>query len=222
MLQIGCEPVIAKKNFKKKFHGKFSDFFFEFFFGQIFFVKFFHEIAERSVAISEFLKFILWNFWEIDGSRSLYKKNDHMMGTLEFVLFWKWHILDFCAGQYVCRLYLSKLEICSHYKVQMYLLVKGLNSRDKQLSNCQVPYKTLWAMSSTCRPRCLYNKVGFQRGFFVSCGSQNKSATRWCSNQVTAVRATNARWHPTAITCTRDGAAPTWPLFAMFQKNLSM
>jgi hypothetical protein len=56
MLQIGCGTVIAKKNFKKKIHGKFSDFFFEFFFGQIFLVKFFHEIAERCVAISECVK----------------------------------------------------------------------------------------------------------------------------------------------------------------------
>jgi hypothetical protein len=39
-------------------------------------------------------------------------------------------------------------------------------------------------------------------------------------NQVTAVRAANSRWHPTAIICTRNGAAPTWPLFAMFQKNV--
>jgi hypothetical protein len=48
------------------------------------------------------------------------------------------------------------------------------------------------------------------------------SRFRWRarSNQVTAVRAANARWHPTAITCTRDCAAPTWPLFAMFQKNV--
>jgi hypothetical protein len=53
MLQIGCETVKAKKNLKKKFHGKFFDFFFEIFFGQIFFVKMFYEIAERSVAISE-------------------------------------------------------------------------------------------------------------------------------------------------------------------------
>jgi hypothetical protein len=43
---------------------------------------------------------------------------------------------------------------------------------------------------------------------------------RWRSNQVTAVRAANARWHPTAIICTRDGAAPTWSLFAMFQKKI--
>jgi hypothetical protein len=70
------------------------------------------------------------------------------------------------------------------------------------------------------KTRCLYNKVGFQWGFFVSCGSQKISATRWRSNQVTAVRAANARWHPTAIICTRDGAAPTWSLFAMFQKNV--
>jgi hypothetical protein len=72
----------------------------------------------------------------------------------------------------------------------------------------------LWSIA-----RFLYNKVGFQWGFFVSCGSQKKYAIRWRSNQVTAVRAANARWHPTAITCTRDGAAPTWPLFAMFQKK---
>jgi hypothetical protein len=74
---------------------------------------------------------------------------------------------------------------------------------------------TQWAMS-----RCLYNKVGFQWGFFVSGGSQNKYVTRWRSNQVTAVRAANARWHPTAITCTRDDAAPTWPLFAMLSLYL--
>jgi hypothetical protein len=42
MLQIGCGTVIAKKKLKKKFHGKF------------FFVKMFYEIAERSVAISEY------------------------------------------------------------------------------------------------------------------------------------------------------------------------
>jgi hypothetical protein len=74
--------------------------------------------------------------------------------------------------------------------------------------------------SSAVSPRCLYNKVGFQWGFFVSCGSQKRSATRWRSNQVSAVRAANARWHPTAIICTRDGAAPTWSLFVMFQKNV--
>jgi hypothetical protein len=59
--------------------------------------------------------------------------------------------------------------------------------------------------------------------FFVSCGSQNKSATRWRSNPVTAVRAANARWHPTAITCTRDRrCCPqlTPSHFAMFQKNV--
>jgi hypothetical protein len=39
-------------------------------------------------------------------------------------------------------------------------------------------------------------------------------------DQVTAVQAANARWHPTAIICTRDGAASTWSLFAMFQKNV--
>jgi hypothetical protein len=62
--------------------------------------------------------------------------------------------------------------------------------------------------------------VGFQWVFFVSCGSQKISATRWRSNQVSAVWAANARWHPTAIIYTRDGAAPTWSLFAMFQKNV--
>jgi hypothetical protein len=74
--------------------------------------------------------------------------------------------------------------------------------------------------SAFIQARCLYNKVGFQWGFFVSCGSQKISATRWRSNQVTAVRAANACWHPTAIICARDGAAPTWSLFAMFQKNV--
>jgi hypothetical protein len=82
-------------------------------------------------------------------------------------------------------------------------------------------------LNTTCtaqwfKPRCLYNKVGFQWGFFVSCGSQKISATRWRSNQVTAVQAVNARWHPTAIICTRDGAAPTWSHFAMFQKKISL
>jgi hypothetical protein len=66
--------------------------------------------------------------------------------------------------------------------------------------------------------RCLYNKVGFQWYFFVLCGSQKRYATRWRSNHVTDVRAANARWHPTAIICTQDGAAPTWSLFAMFKK----
>jgi hypothetical protein len=42
------------------------------------------------------------------------------------------------------------------------------------------------------------------------CGSKNISVTRWRSNQVTAVR---------AIICTRDGAATTWSLFAMFQET---
>jgi hypothetical protein len=41
-------------------------------------------------------------------------------------------------------------------------------------------------------PRCLYNKVGFQWRFFVSCDSQKISATRWRWNQVTAFRAANA------------------------------
>jgi hypothetical protein len=68
--------------------------------------------------------------------------------------------------------------------------------------------------------RCLNNKVGFPWGFSVSCGSQKISATRWRSNQVTAVRAAKARWHPMAIFCTRDGAAPTWFLFAMFQNKI--
>jgi hypothetical protein len=70
------------------------------------------------------------------------------------------------------------------------------------------------------KARCLYNKVGFEWGFFVSCGSQKIIATRWRSNQVTVVRAVNASWHPTAIICTRDGAATTWSLFAMFQNNV--
>jgi hypothetical protein len=63
--------------------------------------------------------------------------------------------------------------------------------------------------------------VGFQWGFFVSCGSQNKSPTRWRSNQVTDVRAANPRWHPTAITCTQDSAAPTWPPFVIFQTKIN-
>jgi hypothetical protein len=44
----------SQKKLEKKISWKFLKFFcFEIFFGQIFFVKFFFEIAERSVAISE-------------------------------------------------------------------------------------------------------------------------------------------------------------------------
>jgi hypothetical protein len=74
--------------------------------------------------------------------------------------------------------------------------------------------------AETPSARCLYNKVGFQWGFFVSSDSQKIYATRWRSNQVSAVQAANARWHPPDITCTRDGAAPTWPLFSMIQKKI--
>jgi hypothetical protein len=51
MPQIGCGTQIAKKKNLKKFHGKFSKMF------KKNLVKFFHEIAERSVAISEFKQF---------------------------------------------------------------------------------------------------------------------------------------------------------------------
>jgi hypothetical protein len=54
------------------------------------------------------------------------------------------------------------------------------------------------------KKQCLFNQCRVAQGvyitrwdfnevFFVLCGSQNKYATRWRSNQLTAVRAANAR-----------------------------
>jgi hypothetical protein len=51
ILQIRRGTMIANKNLKKKFHGKC----FELFLVKFFLVKFFHEIAECSVAISEYV-----------------------------------------------------------------------------------------------------------------------------------------------------------------------
>jgi hypothetical protein len=50
ILQIGRGTMIAKKYLKKIFHGKFS----EIFLVKFLLVQLFHEIAERSVAISEY------------------------------------------------------------------------------------------------------------------------------------------------------------------------